>query len=71
MLLVQTVLEIYDCKGIGGVIFGRFSEVDNFRPEVDTDVISGVVVDAIRMKVCVKFGDSRSKLSRDIRLPHL
>ena len=28
---------------VGGVIFGRFSNVDNFRLEVDSDLVSGVV----------------------------
>ena len=39
----------------------------NFRPEVDNDVISGVVVDNAGMDVHVKFGYSRSNGSRDIR----
>ena len=39
---------------------------DNFRPEVDSDVISGVVVEATGMKVRVKSGDSRSNRSPDI-----
>ena len=29
-----------------------------------------MVVDPMDVKVLVKFGDSRSKYSRDIRLPH-
>ena len=32
-------------QAFGSMIFGRFSNVDNFQPEVDSDVISGVVVD--------------------------
>ena len=44
--------------------------VDNFRPEVPSDIISGVVVDPAGVKVRVKFGDSGSNRSRDIRLPH-
>ena len=47
---------------VGGVIFGRFSNVDNFRLEVRSDDISGVVVDPVSVKVSVKLGDSRSKL---------
>ena len=40
--------------------------MNNFRPEVHSDVISGVLVDPTGMKVRVKFGDSRSNHSRDI-----
>ena len=47
-----------------------FSDVDNFRMKVNGDVISGVVIDPTCLKVCVKFGDSRSNRSRDIRLSH-
>ena len=39
----------------------------NFRPEVGDDVISGLVVEHFGMDVTVKFGDSRSNGSRDIR----
>ena len=53
-----------------GVILDHFSNVDNFRPEVHSDVISGVIVDPTGVKVRVKFVDSRSNRSRDIRLPH-
>ena len=45
-----------------------FSDVDNFRPEVGSDVMFGAVVNMIGVKVVVKFGGSRSKRSRDIRL---
>ena len=58
-------------EAVGGVIYGRLSIVDNFRPEAATDVISGAFVDPIGMKVRVKFDDSRSNHSSDIRLPHL
>ena len=51
-------------------IFDRFSSVDNFRPEGASDVISGVIVDPASMGDPVKFGDSKSNRSRDIRLPH-
>ena len=37
------------------------------RPEVGSDVISGEVVDPASLKVRVKYGDSRSNRSRDIR----
>ena len=43
---------------------------DNFRPEAASDVISGVGVEQVGMKVRVKFGDSMSNRYRDIRLPH-
>ena len=39
----------------------------NFRPEVDSDVIYSVAVDCVGMDVHVKFDDSRSNSSRDIR----
>ena len=42
----------------------------SFRPEVVSDVIFGILVDPAGLKVPVKFGDSRSYRSRDIRLPH-
>ena len=51
------------------VIIGRFSNVDNFRPEVRSDIISGMVVGPMGVKASVKLGDSRSNRSRDIRLP--
>ena len=35
----------------------RFSNVDNFRPEVDCGVISGMLVDPTSVKLRVKFGD--------------
>ena len=39
----------------------------NFRPEVDNDVISAVAIDYVGVDIPIKFGDSRSKRSRDIR----
>ena len=50
--------------------FGRFSNVENFRPEADSDVKSGVVVNPTGMKICIQFDDSKSNRCRDIRLPH-
>ena len=41
---------------------------DNFRPEVGSDVTSGV--DEGGMNVHLNFGDSRSNRFRDIRPPH-
>ena len=42
----------------------------NFRPEVDSDVISGDTVEQVCRDVRVTFADCRSNRSRDIRLPH-
>ena len=39
-------------------------------PEVDSDVISGVAVGYVGVDVHVKFVDSISNRSQDIRLPH-
>ena len=50
--------------------FRPFSNVDYFRPDVHSDVMSGVVVEPKGLKVRVKFGDSRSNRSGDMRLPH-
>ena len=43
---------------------------DNVRLEVASDVISGKDEEQVGMNVPVKFGDSRSNRSRDMRLPH-
>ena len=51
---------------VGGGIFGGCFRY-NFRREVDNDVISGVVVDYVRIDISVKFGNSRSNGFRDIR----
>ena len=56
MILAQTVLDIYSSEVIGCGIFDRFLNVDNFRAEVYTDVMSGVVVDPTGLKVRVKLG---------------
>ena len=42
-----------------------------FRPEVVSDVMSGGNVGQVGMDVPVKFGDSISNPSPDIRLPHV
>ena len=47
-----------------------FSDVDNFRLEEDGDIISSVVIEPKSANVRVKFGDSRSNRSPDIRLLH-
>ena len=51
-----------------GSIFDVFR--DKFQTEVDSDVISGADVEQVGFDVSVKFGDSGSHCSRDIRLPH-
>ena len=53
-------------KAVGGGIFGFFPNVDNFRPEAVSDVITSVVVDLTGMKALVEFGDSSSNRSQDI-----
>ena len=70
VILAQTVQEIYSSEAVGFGIFDRFLNFDNCQLEVVSDVISGVVIDPTGVKVRVKFGDSRSNRSRDIRLPH-
>ena len=50
--------------------FWSFSNVDDFRQEVNSDVISSEFVDTTCVKVRVVFGISRSNRSRDIRLTH-
>ena len=66
MWMYVVILVLLCVEAAGCVIFGPFSNVDSFRP----DVISAVVIDQTGMKVRVKFGDSRSNRSRNIRLPH-
>ena len=50
-----------------------FSRVfgDSFRPEVVSDVISGMAAEQFGVDVPVKFGDSRSNRSRDARAAHV
>ena len=69
MILALTVLDIYSSEAVEFGIFGPFSNVNKFRPEVRSDVISGVFVDPAGVNAQVKFGDSKSNRSRDIRLP--
>ena len=69
VILALTVLEIYSSEAAGFGIFDRFLHFDNCQTEVVSDVISGVVVDPINVKTQVKFADSMSNRSRDIRLP--
>ena len=55
---------------VGGDILDRFFNFDNCQPEVASDLISCMAVQYVGVDVCVKFGDSRSNRSQDIRLPH-
>ena len=57
-------------KEVGYGIFDRCSNLDKRRPEVAVDVIFSVAVQQVGLGVCVKFGDSRSNRSQDIRLLH-
>ena len=50
---------------VGGGISDSFPY--NFRLKEDNDFISGTAVDSEGTDVCVKFGDSRSDVFRDIR----
>ena len=53
-----------------GVIFGRFLNADNFRPEVDSDVKSDGVVDQTGVKNLViqtVFGYTTASLSDERR----
>ena len=69
VILSQTVHEIYRGEAVVYGIFDRYLNFDNCQPELVSDVISGAVVDPTGVKIRVKFGDSRSNRSRDIRLP--
>ena len=53
-------------KAVGSGICSFFRY--KFRPDVEYDVISGMVIDHVGMHPRVQFGDSRSKRSRDIRM---
>ena len=57
-------------EAVGGGIFDRFVflKFDNCQLEVASDVISDMAVQYVSMDVCVKFGDSKSNRSGDIRL---
>ena len=45
-------------KAVGSDIFGRFSNFDKCRLEVDGDVISGVAVEYVGVDVRATFGES-------------
>ena len=53
-------------KAVAGSIFGRFSNLEKCRPEVDGGVTSGVSVDKVGMDVHVKFCDFRLNSGRII-----
>ena len=53
-------------EAVGNSIFDSFFRF-NFRPEVDTDVISGVALEHVDMDFRAKYGSSRSKGSRNIQ----
>ena len=60
----QTVVEVYNSETVRGDIFGCFSNVNNFRPEANSAVLSAMIVEPTVMKGYVKFGDSRSNCSQ-------
>ena len=71
MILAQTVHEVqYKAAKPSDAAFSTVLNFDNFQPEVRSNGISGAVVDPAGVKAHVKFGDSRSNRSRDIRLPY-
>ena len=65
VILVKTVREKFDPKPSEAAFLSFFR--DNFRPEVASDIISGLSVDEVGLDVFVKFGDSRSSPSRNSR----
>ena len=65
MILALTVFEKVHSKPSKAAFLSIFRH--NFRWEADNDVIYGVAVDYVNVNVPVKFGDSRSNGSRDIR----
>ena len=71
MILAKNLSRETSPEAVVGVIFGRFSNVDSCRLEVDSDVISSMVVDPTGVTVRVKYGDTRPNRSPYIRLPHL
>ena len=64
-ILASTVLEKFRPKPSQAIFSTVFRS--NFRPEVDNEVIPDVAIDYVGMDVHVKFADSRSNGSRDIR----
>ena len=69
VVLPQTILENFHPKPSDAALSKIFR--DNFRQEVDCDVISGLTVYRAGAEVIVKvFFYSRSKRSQDIRAAH-
>ena len=68
MVLAHTVHEIYSCEAVGFAIFARFLNFDNCKPKAVSDVISGVAVGPMGVKVRGQCGYSRSNHSRDIQM---
>ena len=61
-----TVLEKFHQKPLRAVFADSVFRY-NFRPEVDNEDISGIVIERVGIDVHVKFGDSRSDSSPNIR----
>ena len=64
MILAQTVHQIYSGEAVGCGIFDRFFNTSIIvKPEVVSDVISGMVNQEVGMDVCANFGDCMLKPS--------
>ena len=57
-------------KAVGGGIFHHGFFRDNFQSDAASDVISDVIAQQVGVHVFVKFDDSSSKRSPDIRATH-
>ena len=60
--------DVFENKGIGCDIFGRFSNLDKCQPEAVGDVISGTALDYVGTDIPASFGDYRLNSGRIIRL---
>ena len=60
----------FDSKPSKAAFLAVFSNFDQCQPEVADDVQSGVIVERTGSDDPVKFGDSRSNRSRDLRAAH-
>ena len=63
MILAQTAHEIFSSEAVVCGIFDRFLNIDDWQPEVVSDVISIRVDQDVGMDICANFGDSRLKPS--------
>ena len=73
VILHQTVTELFHSLPIGPALRSSLQYWITYctnRPEVASDVISGIAVEEACLNVLEKFGDSRSNRSRDMQLPH-